>query len=107
MELKLFGRRVNALRRERRITSEKLSELCGVSSVHIRQIEGGTRQPSLELFVRLCRVLEVSPDYLLQDLLQTDLTKDFPHELWNSLSPAEQALVADLARDVHSHWPEH
>lgn len=107
MELNLFGRRINALRKERHITSEKLSELCGVSSVHIRQIEGGTRQPSLELFVRLCRVLEVSPDYLLQDLLQADDTKKVPCTLWNSLSPTEQALVADLARVVHDHWQEH
>lgn len=104
MELKGFGRRVNMLRKERCITSERLSEMCGVSAVHIRQLEGGTRQPSFELFVRLCNALQISPGYLLQDLLSADCGAQFPDALWNSLSPPEQALVEDMARTVHDHW---
>lgn len=107
MDLKRFGRRVNMLRKQRRITSEYLAEMCGVSAVHIRQVEGGTRQPSFELFVRLCDALQISPNYLLQDLLPPDGSAQFPNALWHNLSPAEQALVEEIARTVHDRWQQH
>ena len=71
---KSFGRRINKIRKEQGITSEALAVICGVNPVFIRQIEGGTRTPSLPVFVRICNALEMSPGIFLQDEL-----KENPH----------------------------
>lgn len=57
------------MRRQRGLTSEKLSELCNINATYLRQIEGGAKIPSLPVFVSLCQELRVHPDYLLIDSL--------------------------------------
>lgn len=66
MDKKRFGKKINLVRKEQKITAEKLAELCGVEPSHIRSIEGGRRLPSLPLFEKICRNLNISPNYLLE-----------------------------------------
>lgn len=69
MENKVFGKKLNYIRKQRKLTSEQLGELCDVNAGHIRQIESGMRVPSLKLLIDLCNVLCINPEYLLaQDL---------------------------------------
>ena len=71
-----LGHRIREQRKKCGITSEQLAELCDVGAVHIRKIESGVKVPSLNLFVRLCNSLHISPQYLLQDNLEpNELTK--------------------------------
>ena len=65
---KLLGRRINAARKDRGITSERLSELCNINDTYMRQIESGAKIPSLPVFVTICKELRVSPSYLLADV---------------------------------------
>lgn len=65
-----LGAKIHEIRGKQHITSDKLAELCGVGPVHIRKIESGARVPSIYLFVQICKVLHVSPEYLLQDSLE-------------------------------------
>ena len=67
-----FGRRLNAVRKERGMSSEKLSELCDKNAVFLRHIESAIRLPSLPVFVSLCNNLRVSPNFLLIDSLDWD-----------------------------------
>ena len=67
MDKKAFGSRLRQARKDRGLTSEKLSELCNINATYLRQIEGGTKIPSLPVFVSLCQELKVHPDYLLMD----------------------------------------
>ena len=69
MDKKAFGSRLRQARKDRGLTSEKLSELCNINATYLRQIEGGTKIPSLPVFVSLCQELKVHPDYLLMDSL--------------------------------------
>ena len=69
MEEKGLGRRINMVRKDRRLTADKLSELCNINATYLRQIEGGAKMPSLSVFIGICNALKVSPDYLLQDVL--------------------------------------
>ena len=48
MDKKELGRRVNIARKDRGLTSEKLSELCHINATYLRQIEAGKKSPSLE-----------------------------------------------------------
>ena len=69
MDKKLLGKRINIARKERCWTSERLSEACNINATYLRQIESGTKVPSLQVFVLLCEALKVSPTYLLAEVL--------------------------------------
>ena len=65
MDKKLLGKRINMARKERGWTGERLAEACSINATYLRQIETGTKVPSLPVFVSLCAALKVSPTYLL------------------------------------------
>ena len=69
MDKKSLGRRLNTARKDRGITGEKLAEACNINATYLRQIEAGTKVPSLPVFVTICKELGVSPNYLLADAL--------------------------------------
>lgn len=58
MDKKLLGKRINTARKERGWTSERLSEACNINATYLRQIEAGTKVPSLQVFVLLCEALQ-------------------------------------------------
>lgn len=70
MNKKALGNRINTARKEKRVTSEKLSEIVGKNAVFIRQIESANKLPSLPTFVDICNALNVSPNFLLFDSIK-------------------------------------
>lgn len=89
---KLLGRRINAARKDRGITSERLSELCNINDTYMRQIESGAKIPSLPVFVTICKELRVSPSYLLADVLEGSGATD----LDELTDPAENATPSQI-----------
>ena len=69
MDKAALGKRLRQARKVKGLTSEKLSELCSINDTYLRQIEAGTKVPSLPVFVSLCRELGTHPDFLLIDSL--------------------------------------
>lgn len=61
-----FGRRLFQARRDKHLTSNELAEIMGMSGSYIRQLECGSRKPSLDFLLNICEILDVSPDYLLE-----------------------------------------
>lgn len=93
-----FGKRLNIARKEKQLTSEKLSEACELNAVFIRQIENATKLPSLPTFVILCNALNVSPNYLLADSLEPNEQERFDN-LWirlRSLTPKQIDMVTAM-----------
>ena len=70
MDKKLLGKRINMARKERGWTGERLAEACSINATYLRQIEAGTKVPSLPVFVSLCQALNVSPTYLLVEVVE-------------------------------------
>lgn len=95
MDKKLLGKRINAARKDRGLTSEKLSELCDINATYLRQIESGAKLPSLPLFVCLCEKLRTSPSYLLAEQLGGDGSTgiDALLELQRSATPGQLRLI--------------
>jgi len=102
MDKKLLGRRINIARKDRSMTSEKLSELCSINATYLRQIESGAKTPSLPVFISLCRELKVSPSYLLADILPNPEIQgiDSLLELWQSATPKQIKLINSIIRSV-------
>ncbi len=68
------------------LTSELLSELCGVNVVHIRRIESSGSLPNFPLFLKIYNVLGTSADYLLGDLLDNPVMPDSVEQLGKQFS---------------------
>ena len=102
MEEKGLGRRINTARKDRRLTADKLSEMCHINATYLRQIGGGTKMPSLSVFIDICNALKISPDYLLQDVLVENEISKIKElaELWKSTSPSEQEIATAMIRAV-------
>lgn len=102
MDKKLFGRKLNMARKDRGLTSEKLSEACGLNATYLRQIEGGTKVPSLPVFVLLCQKLKVSPSYLLSETFEdSDVQEmDVLFELWQRATPAQIKLISAMVKSA-------
>lgn len=64
MEKNGLGKRINAVRKDRSLTADRLSEMCNINATYLRQIEGGVKMPSLSVFIDICKALKISPDYL-------------------------------------------
>ena len=102
MKQKGLGKRINAVRKDRKLTAEKLSELCNINATYLRQIEGGTKMPSLPIFITICNALKISPNYLLQDILienEVSKIKELT-ELWENTSPSQQEIALTMIQAV-------
>jgi transcriptional regulator with XRE-family HTH domain len=69
----LFGDKLRALRRQRRMTQSDLAHHLGLAShSHVSYLERGLSAPSLELAIKAAGVFGVSVDYLLRDTIAVD-----------------------------------
>ena len=62
-----IGAKIREARKKQGISQERLAELADISPAFVGHIERGTRIMSLETFIKICRVMDLSPDYLLFD----------------------------------------
>ncbi len=102
MEEKGLGKRINMVRKDRGFTADRLSELCNINATYLRQIEGGTKVPSLSVFINICNALKISPDYLLCDALEENEVSKIREltELWENTLPSQQEIAVAMIRAV-------
>ena len=60
-----FGERLKELRIEHGLTQKELAEKLNIDPANITNWKKGVNLPSLEVFFELCKLLDVSADYLL------------------------------------------
>ena len=61
-QLKMFGRRVRAIRKAAKATQEKVAEASHLNSKYLGEIERGEKRPSFEAILSLAKALNVSPE---------------------------------------------
>lgn len=105
MEKKGLGKRIREVRKDRGLTGDRLSEMCGINATYLRQIEGGVKMPSLPVFIDICKALKVSPDYLLQDELgENEITTIREIEkIWRDTPVSKQELVLEMIKAALEH----
>jgi len=64
--LVLFGRQVRSLRNERRLSQEKLAELCAVHRNYIGRVERAETNVKFDSIIRLSVGLKVRPEQLFK-----------------------------------------
>ena len=102
MDKKLLGKKINMARKDKGLTSDKLSEACSINAAYLRQIESGAKMPSLPVFVSLCQELKVSPSYLLAEILPDPEIRemDVLFELWGQATPKQIKMISAMIRSA-------
>lgn len=62
---KKVGSKIKTIREEKAMTRDEVADLCHINKDYLRHIEAGIKMPSLPLIIGLCRVLDTSPNYIL------------------------------------------
>lgn len=93
-----FGNCVRMYRKQKKLSQEKLAELCDLHPVYIGQIERGEKNASLESIVRICRGLEISPTLLFEEAerAQEDTPARKAYDLFMQTPPEKQQILLEL-----------
>jgi transcriptional regulator with XRE-family HTH domain len=92
----VFPERLRAARDQRRLSQDDLAKRAGLQSSAISHFETGTRKPSFDNLRRLADALDVTTDYLLGRVKETDglAGSDRLHRHYNRLT-ADDRDIAD------------
>lgn len=94
---KKFDRRLKVLREKAGYSKEDFADQVGITLGTIKQYESGQVTPSGETFLSICRVLKVSPEYILSG----DLTFALSHDVrLYRLTPKHLAYLDDILRVI-------
>lgn len=76
VDYKEIGRRIAARRKELGLKQSKVTELAGLSDKYLSNIETARSIPSIEVLMKICDVLNVTPDYFLVGSVNINETND-------------------------------
>ena len=97
--LRAMGQRINARRRELRMTQEQLAERMGVSLQMVSNLELGKKAIRPENLVKLCEILSVSADYILTGR-RSDREASAFAEKFARLSGEHQRIIGELVESL-------
>lgn len=95
-QYKNMGNRIKIRRKELRIKQAELAEKLNISNNHMSSIENGRQNPSLDIFIQICNLLSVTPDYLLLGSMHA---YNIPQDIIDKLrlcSPSDVELAGDF-----------
>ena len=84
--------------RKKKIRQYKLAGDIGVDPTHLSSIEAGRVTPSLEVLVKICDLLEVTPDYLLEGTMHSNNVPKQIEEHLRLCKDEDVELVAEIVR---------
>ena len=90
-----MGSRIKIRRIELRIKQAELAERLNISNNHMSSIENGRQKPSLDIFIQICNLLNVTPDYLLLGNMHA---YNIPKDIIDKLRSCNQSDI-ELAGD--------
>lgn len=93
-----FGERLKVVRKEFKYSQEKLGSLIGYGNTTINGYESGINKPNLDTFINLCKILDQTPNYFLQDevILKEELLNPEDKKIldkYKSLTPHDMEIV--------------
>lgn len=88
------AQRIRSLREARGITTNKLANLAGISQSHLREIELGQRNPTVETLSYFCDALGISLSEFFQE--EDREVNPFLMSAIRGLSDEQQLRLADF-----------
>lgn len=97
LEKGLLGNSIRNARLAQSLSQETLAEMVGITPTHLKHIESGHRNPSIEVLISISEILHMSLDNII---FQQDSKVQLKiHEIKNGLSqctPGELQILLDL-----------
>lgn len=101
-----IGARIKKGREEWGLSRKELATRVGVQATSIAMYESGARTPSIEVFIKLTKALEVSPNYLLGATEQKNVIVDEEggeaFRQFTSLSLRDRRVLIEVMRALTS-----
>ena len=97
-----LGQAIKRAREARQMTREQLAELLNIAPRHIQSIENEGQHPSLQLFVRLITMFDISADqYIFSNRRaeKTTLRRQVDSVL-DTLSDRELTIIEETAKAI-------
>ena len=91
-----MGNRIKLRRKELHLKQSELAEFLDISNNHMSSIEIGTEKPSMDVFIKICEQLKVTPDYLLLGSMHAT---NIPQDICDKLRLCTENDI-QLARDI-------
>lgn len=100
MELnyKELGNRIARRRKMLNIKQNAFAAIVGISNNFLSGIERGNERPSLEVLIRICNALKVTPDYLLMGNMHSN---NIPQNIIDGLRLCTDEDIDLLCSIVH------
>ena len=95
MDKKAFGQKLRNIRKLRKLTQEALAEAIDIDLRQVVRLEAGECLPSLENFIKLTRVLEVTPNELLNLKPENQIKSDI-YDLLSLAKDDQLVLIKEL-----------
>jgi len=98
----LIGLRIKKARNAKKVTQDKLSEICDISPQHLSQIESGKTKLSLPTLINIANALDVTADALICDVIKKEtpeLLSEIP-KIFDGCSSDEIFLMLSIAENL-------
>lgn len=100
---KELGSRIRYYRKRKKISQEKLAELCNLHPTYIGQVERGERNASIESIYKISIGLEVPVSKLLERINGTNSADTLPNKAYSlmmTMDQSHQKLMLSLMETV-------
>ncbi len=105
MKWETIGYNIRKYRLEKKMRQEDLAEKAGVTANYIGILERGEKIPSLETFVTILNVLEISADMVLCDVVNEgyNVKNSLLNEKISKLSEEDRFRIYDVVDTLIKH----
>lgn len=103
---KNIGKKIKIARAKSEYTQEELAEKASLSTRYISQLERGIAFGSASTIASVCNALDISPDFLFEDIVQndspsiTDIVDNTFLENYLKLDKHHRKIINTLAADL-------
>ena len=92
-----IGQNLSVLRLQHGLTQAELAEAADATTGHISHVENGSNGFSLELFLKICRALGITPNDILSGEYETEEKSDGHALSLDHLEPSDRDLIEKIA----------
>ncbi|OGC12467.1 hypothetical protein A3D23_05615 [candidate division WOR-1 bacterium RIFCSPHIGHO2_02_FULL_53_26] len=112
------------MRREKKLTLERLDQLTGLHYTYLAKIESGSKEPSLGALNKIAKALDATPDILLKEKLSEQesavekLCRSFKNRkikdiefvvslakmVFSKVAKKENCLESDINKLIRTHY---
>ncbi|WP_318662838.1 helix-turn-helix transcriptional regulator [Treponema sp.] len=92
-----FISNLRKIRKEKRITQEKLAELCSTDTAYIGQIETNRRFPSIQMIEKIASALDVEPHtlFITESSENQEISSELTEEILKSIEPVIKKIIQE------------